>query len=257
MRGARNILPRYMVPSSVTVVPKLPLTANGKLDRAAVVAARIVEEPVSKGSEPAPPQGSPQALLLELFRDVLRDPSVSTATDFFDRGGDSMRAIRLVSLARDRGLVFSVRDVYATPRLKELAGRVVLQSANAEPPPQRAPFSLLKGDVSRSFDDTVEDAYPMTALQLGMMYLRELAPAAGVYHIVLSYRVSGHMNPDAFRSAAQIVTDMHPILRTSFDLSHPSGPIQRVHSPVAAPVGIRGSPSYGPGGPTDQGHPGR
>src|SRR6185503_20704310 len=142
----------------------------------------------------------------------------------FDRGGDSMRAIRLVGLAADRGLVLRVPDVYAAPRLVDLASRALVRAPEADVPPERAAFSLLPAGAAGAFDEAIDDAYPMTALQVGMIYLKELAPGSGVYHIVLSYRVGGRMDPGAFRAAAQAVTDLHPILRTSFDLGFPSGP---------------------------------
>ncbi|CRK56745.1 non-ribosomal peptide synthetase [Alloactinosynnema sp. L-07] len=232
VQAVRTVLPRYMVPHVVTIVDELPLTNNGKLDRAAVAAGTATSRPGPVVS--APPENATQALLLELFREVLADESVTTAGDFFDLGGDSMHAIRLVGLARDRGLRFTVRDVYAAPDLIRLAERAVPDIADA--PAGRAPFALLPAGLAGSFADDVEDAYPMTAMQSGMIYHQELAPGARVYHIMLSYRVRGRMDPEAFRSAAQAVTDAHPVLRTSFDLANANGPVQRVHTGIEVPV---------------------
>ncbi|MEU6263087.1 amino acid adenylation domain-containing protein [Saccharopolyspora shandongensis] len=236
IRGARAVLPRYMIPHAVAVVAELPLTNNGKLDRAAVVSAATAAI-TSSPRVSTPPQGPAETLLLELFREVLGDDSASTATDFLEQGGDSMHAIHLVGLARERGLAFSVRDVYEAPVLTELAARAVPRDQDAtEASAEREPFSLLPAEFAGSFPDDVEDAYPMTAMQTGMIYHQEISPGAGVYHIVLSYRVRGTMDPVAFRAAAQAVTDAHPILRTSFDLGHAHGPVQRVHTAVDVPV---------------------
>src|ERR1700727_2671112 len=95
--GVRAVLPRYMLPRVITVVPELPLTVNGKLDRAAVVAAAAATAP-REGTAAPEAAGPATATLVGLFRAVLQNPSVSAATDFFDAGGDSMHAIRLVSL---------------------------------------------------------------------------------------------------------------------------------------------------------------
>ncbi|WP_413754050.1 amino acid adenylation domain-containing protein [Streptomyces sp. R-74717] len=233
LAAVRSTLPRYMVPRTVVVVDDLPLTNNGKLDRAAVVA-------VAAGgttSEPAPtgrgavPSGGREALLLEVFREVLADPAADTGTDFFDAGGDSMRAIRVVSLAKDRGLGLTVRDVYAAPTVAALAPRATEAGADRA---VREPFAGLPAGVA--FPPDVVDAYPMTALQSGMMYHQEMAPDARVYHIMLSYRVRGVLDPAAFRAAAQAVTDAHPVLRTSFDFANELGPVQRVHTGVAVPI---------------------
>ncbi|WP_433399645.1 amino acid adenylation domain-containing protein [Streptomyces sp. CA-146814] len=234
LSAVRGVLPRYMVPRTVVAVDELPLTNNGKLDRRAVAAA--VADPTTSGHAPtgrsnAAPAGPHEALLLDVFREVLTDPSVGTDTDFFDAGGDSMRAIRVVGLAKDRGLGLTVRDVYGAPTVAALVSRV---GDAGEGRVDREPFSgLPQGAV---FPPDVVDAYPMTALQSGMVYHQEMAPDARVYHIMLSYRVRGVLDPVAFRAAAQAVTDAHPALRTSFDLAGELGPVQRVHTGVEVPV---------------------
>lgn len=231
--AVRSTLPRYMVPRTVAVVDDLPLTNNGKLDRAAVVAAAARDAAAEKtpAGRGAAPSGRRDALLLEAFREVLGDPTADIGTDFFDAGGDSMRAIRLVSLAKDRGLGLTVRDVYAAPTVAALAPRASETGAERA---VREPFAGLPAGVV--FPPDVVDAYPMTALQSGMMYHQEMAPDARVYHIMLSYRVRGVLDPAAFRTAAQAVTDVHPVLRTSFDLANELGPVQRVHTGVTVPV---------------------
>jgi len=234
VRGVRAAVPRYMVPRAVGVVDRLPLTDNGKLDRAAVVAAAEAaagEQASTAGT--APPSTPAEEVLAELFGLVLHTDTVSAGSDFFDLGGDSMRAINLVGLARERGLRLRVRDVYDAPRLTDLAARMVRDDSRAA---AREPFSLLPDGAFAGLPADVEDAYPMTALQSGMVYHQELAPGAGVYHIVLSYRVRGAMDPDAFRAATRAVVTAHPILRTSFDVAGPHGPVQRVHTGIDAPL---------------------
>ncbi|MGH3731320.1 MAG: condensation domain-containing protein, partial [Micromonosporaceae bacterium] len=178
------------------------------------------------------------AVLVELFRQVLDDPALPADADFFDAGGDSMRAIRLVALARDHGLLLSAREVYAAPRAGDLAA--LAQAAPAEGAPAGvAPFALLPGAVpDGAFPADVVDAYPVTAMQTGMLYHQEIAPDARVYHIVLSYRVRGRLDQAAFRAAAQAVVDAHPVLRTSLDLASPWGPVQRVHAHLEVPLHV-------------------
>jgi amino acid adenylation domain-containing protein len=229
VRGAGAELPTYMLPRSIAIVAALPLTVNGKLDRAAVLEAA--------GTAPAAPRrpavtsaGTPAAaVLVELFRQVLDDPALPADADFFDAGGDSMRAIRLVALAREHGLHFTAREVYAAPHAAGLAA-LAESAPPAGVPGKTSPFSLLPGAGPGAFPPGVVDAYPMTSMQTGMLYHQELAPDARVYHIVLSYRVDGRLDPAAFRAAVQAVVDAHPVLRTSLDLAGQWGPVQRVHA---------------------------
>jgi amino acid adenylation domain-containing protein len=253
LRGAGAELPNYMLPRSIAVVPALPLTVNGKLDRAAVLeaagTATVAVTARPAGDATAAPAA---AALAELFRQVLDNPALPDDADFFGAGGDSMRAIRLVALARDQGLRLSARDVYAAPRAGDLAA--LAQAAPAEGTPAGiAPFALLPGaGPGGAFPDDVVDAYPMTAMQTGMLYHQEIAPAARVYHIVLSYRVRGRLDPAAFRAAAQAVVDAHPVLRTSLDLASRWGPVQRVHAHLEVPLRVEDLRGQAPAGQDDR-----
>jgi amino acid adenylation domain-containing protein len=234
LRGVRATLPRYMVPHALAITDRLPLTVNGKLDVAAVVDACLASPPTA--ADGAPPQGPVETGLAELYAEVLGVSPVSGAADFFELGGDSMRAVQLVGLAHDRGLVLTVRDVYLAPTLSDLARRAEVGDTGDTGHVGREPFSVLGPELSGTFADDVVDAYPMTALQSGMIYHQEIAPDSGSYHIVLSYRVRGRLRPAAFRAAVHTVTETHPVLRTSFDVAHPVLPVQRVHRTVDPPL---------------------
>jgi amino acid adenylation domain-containing protein len=100
-------LPDYMVPAAVVVIDQVPLSANGKLDRAALPAPGFAA--ASGGKPPASPQ---EERLCVLFAEVLGLPQVGADDSFFALGGDSIMAISLVSRARETGLAFSVQDVF-------------------------------------------------------------------------------------------------------------------------------------------------
>lgn len=92
---AERLLPQYMVPSSWVVLDALPLTPNGKLDR------RALPEPgPENGADYAAPGNPRQALLCEIFADVLGRERVGINDSFFDLGGESLLAIRIISRIR-------------------------------------------------------------------------------------------------------------------------------------------------------------
>ncbi|TDV34269.1 non-ribosomal peptide synthetase, partial [Actinophytocola oryzae] len=113
----RDRLPDHMVPAAVVIVPDLPLTPNGKLDRGALPAPDFAAG-AGRGGAPGTPA---EELLCTLLADVLGLPKVSVDDGFFDLGGDSIIALRLVSRARAAGLVLSVRDVFDSPTVAGLA----------------------------------------------------------------------------------------------------------------------------------------
>ncbi|MFB8141968.1 amino acid adenylation domain-containing protein [Streptomyces parvus] len=116
---AARLLPAHMVPATVTVLPALPLTANGKLDPARLPAPAPASAPAPAA---APHEAGPAAVLAAVWRDVLGVEAVGPDDDFWDLGGNSLYAIRIGTLARERGLPgIPLRQLYLTPTLGALS----------------------------------------------------------------------------------------------------------------------------------------
>ncbi len=94
-------LASYMVPVSITVMRSLPLTANGKIDRSALRDPEVVEATVTA------PRTVEERQLLDIWRDVLKLERIGVTDNFFDLGGDSIRALHVVARARRAGLVLT------------------------------------------------------------------------------------------------------------------------------------------------------
>ncbi|XVU29838.1 amino acid adenylation domain-containing protein [Actinoplanes sp. CA-054009] len=110
---AAERLPDYLVPAAVVELDALPLTVNGKLDRAALPAVAYV-------SATRAPHGETEEKLAALFTEVLGVP-VGAEDSFFDAGGDSIAAMRLTSLARARGVELRLSDLVALKTVAALA----------------------------------------------------------------------------------------------------------------------------------------
>ncbi|MFJ4679523.1 amino acid adenylation domain-containing protein [Kitasatospora sp. NPDC088783] len=104
-----SALPGYMLPAAYVVLDRLPVTANGKLDRGALSAADPGENAPDTGRAP---RTSREELLCELFAQTLGVLRVRPDESFFALGGDSITSIQLVSRARRQGLEFTPRDVF-------------------------------------------------------------------------------------------------------------------------------------------------
>ncbi|MFJ7181904.1 amino acid adenylation domain-containing protein [Streptomyces massasporeus] len=126
--GLQQKLPDYMIPTIVTV-GSLPRLSNGKVDRVALLATEAT--PVQTRTTPA--AGAPRLAtddpgyldrvveLVSIWKDVLRLPKVGTKDDFFELGGDSLHAIRVVDRARKAGIAITPAQFIANPTIAGLA----------------------------------------------------------------------------------------------------------------------------------------
>ncbi|MFD7507257.1 amino acid adenylation domain-containing protein [Streptomyces sp. NPDC059850] len=127
---AASLLPRHLVPAAVVVIPEIPVTPNGKVDRDALPAPDF-----GAVGETRAASGEGEEALVRLFAEVLNLPEVGVDDGFFDRGGDSILAIELVSKARRAGLVLTPRQVFEHATPARLAS-VVTSATGAGPEPE-------------------------------------------------------------------------------------------------------------------------
>lgn len=116
---ARSGLPDYMVPSAFLVVPALPLTGNGKLDRRALLALA----PEKLATTFVAPQTAQEQALAALWSELLQQPVVGLQDDFFALGGHSLLATRLLSRMRELlDVPLDITDIFAHPTIAGLLG---------------------------------------------------------------------------------------------------------------------------------------
>ncbi|MFJ4734814.1 amino acid adenylation domain-containing protein [Streptomyces sp. NPDC088770] len=180
-------LPDYMVPAAFTVLDALPLTANGKLDRAALPAPEFGGEP---GRGPATER---EAVLCRIFAELLGRETVGADDGFFDLGGDSIVSIQLVSRARAAGIELTVADVFehrtpaALARIAEAATESLAEDADAG-----------IGEL------------PLTPI---MHWWREHGGPVDGFHQAMTVRTPAALDLPRLTAAVQAVLDRHDALR--------------------------------------------
>jgi non-ribosomal peptide synthase protein (TIGR01720 family) len=123
-------LPLFMVPSAVVLLGALPLTPHGKLDRRVLSERGAGVDGSAPGEEAAPPRSDLERRLAEVWTDLLGVP-VGIHDNFFDRGGDSLLAIRMVSRAGRAGIPLTLRQLFRHQTVAELAAAVETATAVA------------------------------------------------------------------------------------------------------------------------------
>ncbi|UKZ97170.1 NRPS [Trichoderma asperellum] len=253
-----GVLPRYMVPELFVPMASLPLNSSGKLDRRAIQGAISSLSSQGKLESYLPSTGIKTEVssatareLRSLWAKVLGRPenTIGANDNFFHTGGDSLMAMRLVQYSRDASFSLTVAQVFAHPRLEDLAGVLEKSSStdvldqgqgHGDPPP----FSLwsevhtlekpdelqsLLADVAERCGLTVaqiEDVYPCTPLQEGLMIATARRSTAYVGRQM--FTLDEKVDENRLQVAWQQVTAVAPILRTRIVLGRSSGSLQVV-----------------------------
>ncbi len=232
----KDRLPEYMVPSVFVMLNKLPLTANGKVDRRALPAPGSTRP---DGEETyVAPRTEIQEVLAAIWSQVLGIEQISIHDNFFDLGGDSIRSVRMVALAKNRGLNFTVQQVFHSQTIAELEREFILHGGQSVPMVHTAAFDLISEADREKLPAGIEDAYPLAMMQQAMLYHLELTPGSPAYHNVCSWHVRAPFNEELLRAAVKELVTRHAVLRTSFDLTSYSRPLQLVHKEAEIPLHV-------------------
>ncbi|WP_255955418.1 amino acid adenylation domain-containing protein [Streptomyces odontomachi] len=214
-------LPDYMIPAHFVRIDRIPLTPNGKLDRAAL------PDPVPDGPERgyAAPTTPAEEGLAEAWAEALGIERVGVHDEWFTLGGDSLLLLKVRSAAERRGLRLTLADLARNTTVATQAPH--LAAAPADLPPE--PFALVTG-ADRARTSGLVDAYPVTRLQLGMIYHSREQAGSSLYQDVFHYALAlaGDFDETAFRAAFDRLVARHAALRSGFDLTGCSEPLQTV-----------------------------
>ncbi|MCV7342868.1 non-ribosomal peptide synthetase, partial [Mycolicibacterium rhodesiae] len=227
--------PAYMVPAAVVAIDALPLTVNGKLDTKALPAPEF-----SDATHYRPPSTVVEEVLADIYAKVLGVERVSVDDPFFNLGGDSLSAMRLIA-AVNTGLKtrLSVRALFEAPTVARLA--VLIGGDEARPEPavaeSPAPTPVVAKSSSTGSNDAmrIADVLPLTPLQQGLLFHASAALGGDdVYAVQLYVNVTGPLDPDRLNAAVQAVVGRHPNLAARFSQRFDE-PVQVIPAEPAVP----------------------
>ncbi|KJB89035.1 hypothetical protein AZ66_04000 [Paenibacillus sp. E194] len=207
-------LPAYMIPSYFSQVAKMPLTANGKVDRRALADLAVS---LRYGEEHVAPRTETEIQLARIWRDVLRLPvnSIGVKDNFFEIGGHSLRASTLVSkLHKEMRVQLPLRDVFQYPTIEQMAETIKHR--------KHADYDTIPKIGKRNY-------YSVSSAQKRLYVLQQLEGGELNYNMPTALEVIGFIDGERLEAALQALITRHEPLRTSFHIVD-GKPVQRIHA---------------------------
>ncbi|WP_458123200.1 non-ribosomal peptide synthetase [Paenibacillus sp. Z3-2] len=234
-------LPQYMLPAHYIQMKALPMTLSNKVDIRALPAPSDSVTPMDV-TDLVMPGHELEWQMLNIWQEMLDNRNMGVECDYFELGGDSIRVIELISrMNRELGLHIQIADMYDYPTIRELAGH---RASLHAPDPVRNEIEMellqmrtewLANPTLRALlPSNVEDVYPMSDIQQGMVFHYMKNEGLGVYHDQFIYQIHEHrIQALNLQTVMNELINRHPILRTGFNISDFPVPVQytceRIH----------------------------
>ncbi|TRX76808.1 non-ribosomal peptide synthase/polyketide synthase [Pseudomonas mangiferae] len=206
--GLQVQLPDYMVPAHLLLLERLPLTANGKLDRKALPAVDVTQ-----GRQAfVAPRSESERLLAEIWREVLNVDQVGLHDNFFELGGDSILSIQVVSRARQAGLHFTPKELFRFQTVQTLAAAAQVSA---------------RADIDQG---PVQGEAPLTPIQ--QWFFQQAGETPSHWNQTLVLEPTMALEPQHLARALHLLCEHHDALRLGF-VRDAAGTWRADHRPVA------------------------
>ncbi|MEO6176440.1 MAG: condensation domain-containing protein, partial [Flavobacterium circumlabens] len=245
-------LPEYMVPGFYVVLETLPMTSSGKVDRKALPG--IAGDDLIRG-EYAAPRNQTEEKLAIIWQDILGIDQVGITDNFFELGGDSIRAIRILAkINKDLSINYKLADIYALPSIEKLLSIAMERTASEIPVAIKAEVEAHFENLEKEFnpyefyeerkflhesnkeysEGKIVSIYPMSDIELGMLFGSIATRNKGVYHDQFVFPLpTSQFDKESFSKALSILIEKHQILRTAYNIERYSSPVHLVYEKIA------------------------
>lgn len=208
-------LPEYMVPAAIVVLPALPMTLNGKVDRTALPAPDRVAAGLAEVA--APPHTPTQSAVAGIVSGLLGDIAVGADDDFLALGGTSLLVGRLSTrIAAELGAKLSLAELMSARTIAAFADMVDERTGRTEVeagPELNSPTPPTPPSIGPAGRDR---PIPLSLQQERVWFFAQLSPGNIAYNFQATMSLHGKVNIEALRGALDEIVRRHEILRTAF-----------------------------------------
>ncbi|HLP47683.1 MAG TPA: condensation domain-containing protein, partial [Candidatus Kapabacteria bacterium] len=222
-------LPEYMIPSYFISLEKIPLTANGKLDRKALPKPGVIAS-----ENYTPPRNEIEKKLVEIWSEVLEQTSIGINDDFFELGGHSLKATILTSkIHKSFNARVPLTEIFKNPTIRGLADKI---------------RAAIKDTYVSIITVEKKDYYPLSSAHKRMYILQQIDKQGIGYNIPAFFELEGEIDHDRLEQTFKMLIARHESLRTSFHMINDE-PMQQIHDTVEFEIKKldgRGDPLWSP-----------
>jgi tyrocidine synthetase-3 len=223
-------LPEYMIPSYFVYVDRIPMTANGKVDR------RQLPEPsmqMDDGVEYVAPSNTIEAKLVRIWEEALGVSPIGVDQSFFELGGHSLKAALVVSrIHKEMQASVPLRVIFEAPTIRELA-YYILES------------EIQLFEAIPVAETNAKAEYPVSSAQQRLYFLNQLDKEGISYNLPVMLMFEGRLDVQRLERSWNQLIQRHESLRTSFHWRDGAA-VQKVHENVAAAVTVEQALSDAP-----------
>ncbi len=208
-------LPEYMIPAYFIQLEKLPLTANGKVDK------KALPEPdgnITTGTEYVAPESEIEEKLVSIWSEVLGIEKIGIDDNFFELGGHSLKAINLVAkINKELNVSVPLKEMFKTPTIKGLANYIKGTKQSI--------YSRIEPVEEREY-------YPLSSAQKRIYTLQQFEENNISYNMPMVMTLEGTVDKNKLEETFDKLVQRHETLRTSFEIIY-GEPVQVVNKEIS------------------------
>lgn len=204
-------LPEYLIPTFIERLERIPLTANGKLDRKSLPSPESLRQNRANTNGRSPSTNE-EKVLLAIWRDLLGEHVNDVRADFFSLGGDSIKALRLLSAARTHGLTLAISDIFEKRTIEYLAALAGSRSTRQGHVPERPQLP-------------VPQAKKLSLAPMQKWFFAQAFEMPHYWNLSMSVVLVDDFNLDRLERSLRRVVIAHEALLTWFECDHKTGTV--------------------------------
>ncbi|OAJ74063.1 hypothetical protein AYJ08_10560 [Brevibacillus sp. SKDU10] len=218
-------LPSYMIPAHFIIMDQLPVTSNGKINR-----QELAQQKMSLvcDKDIAMPENETERRLLLLWREVLDIEKIGIHDSFFETGGHSLKAMKLLNrLRKEWGVDVPIRVLFECPTIHFMAHYIQNQKAKGHF------YNKIKSAAT-------SDVYPLSFAQRRIYLSSQVNGESTVYNMPAMVHLKGFLDIERLEKTLNEVIKRHEVLRTSF-VTRDGVPFQKIHEEASLTIARLGA----------------